>query len=143
VLEQLLEPDRAARLITFADRQSNALTLPDVLEAVIKATWGASDQSQSAMMRSLRRGAERVALDAMMMLGAHANATPDVRAVVLNRLTQLRTQLTSRRDSDAVTEAHIRQAERDLARYLENPTANAPKSSALPQPPGAPLGGPR
>ena len=35
VLEPLLEPDRASRLIGFADRQSGALTLPDVVQAML------------------------------------------------------------------------------------------------------------
>lgn len=32
------------------------------------------------------------------------------------------------------------QAREDIRRFLANPAANAPKSSALPQPPGAPIG---
>ena len=40
---------------------------------------------------------------------------------------------------DAVNEATLRQAERDLTRYLVNPTMAAPKGAALPQPAGAPL----
>ena len=38
--EQLLDAERApARLMAFADRQANALTLPELLETIIKATW--------------------------------------------------------------------------------------------------------
>ena len=39
VLADLLEPARAARLVAFADRQTDALTLPEVLQAVLRATW--------------------------------------------------------------------------------------------------------
>jgi hypothetical protein len=92
------------------------------------------------MLRSLRRVAQREALDAMMILGAHAQASPEVRAVTLEHLTRMRAWLASRHDTDAAAEAHVRQAERDLTKYLENPAAFAPKSPALPQPPGAPLG---
>ena len=35
VLEPLLAPDRAARLVAFADRQSGAPTLPDVVQAML------------------------------------------------------------------------------------------------------------
>jgi hypothetical protein len=73
---------------------------------------------------------ERVALDSLMVLGAHAQVTPEVRAVVLDRLARLRAELAARHDGDAVTEAHLRQAERDIAHYLENPAAFAPKSVA-------------
>jgi hypothetical protein len=141
VLEQLLEPARAARLVTFADRQPNGLTLPEVLSAVTRATWeGVLAGNESTMLKSLRRVAQREALDAMMILGAHAQASPEVRSVTLDHLTKVRAWLASRHDTDAAAEAHIRQAERDLTKYLENPAAFAPKSPALPQPPGAPLG---
>lgn len=152
VLEQLLEPDRAARLVAFADRQAGALTLPDVLNAIVESTWGGAREDRG-MTRSLGRVTERVAADAMMILGAHAQATPEVRAVVLDRLARLRADLGARHDADGVAEAHIRQVERDLTKYLENPSAFTPRSSWLswggrprsryPLPPGPPLGGPR
>ena len=139
VLEQLLEPQRSARLVSFADRQPNALTLPEVLRQVMAATWTAP-RDADAKARSLRRVTQRAALDAIMILGASPQATPEVRAVALNEVSRLKTTLTGMHDADAVTEAHFRQAQRDITKYLENPTAYAPKSFALPQPPGAPIG---
>jgi hypothetical protein len=139
VLEQLLDPERAARLVAFADRQQHALTLPDVLKAVLDATWNASIDATSAA-RSLRRVAQRAALEAMMILGASSQSTPEVRAVTLQTLTGLRDALKGGSIPDDMANAHYQQAKRDITRYLENPTAYAPRSSALPQPPGAPLG---
>lgn len=49
-------------------------------------------------------------------------------AAVLDRVDHLRTQIASRQGEDPVTEAHLRQAERDIARYMQNPSANAPKT---------------
>lgn len=151
VLEPLLDPERAARLIAFSDRQENPLSLPEALEAILKNTWEAPRDSERRD-RSLRRVAQRAALDAMMILGAHAKTTPEVRAVVMQQLVELKTALAARHDADRVAEAHLRQAERDIAAYLENPSAVAPKSvgpgwggsprSRHPLPPGAPLGGP-
>jgi hypothetical protein len=148
-IEQLLEPDRAARLIAFADRQTGALTLPALLDRIEQATWDAP-RDAAATDRSLRRVSQRVALDAMMALGGHPQVTPEVRAVVLDHLERLRGRLGSKHDEDPVTEAHYRQAERDIARYLQNPAANAPKTvlpawgarprSRYPLPPGPPLG---
>jgi hypothetical protein len=149
VLEPLLTPARAARLVAFADRQADALSLPDVIEAVLARTWRAAPDAD-AQHRSLRRVTERVALDSLMMLGAHADTSPDVRAYVLDQIATLGESLGSRRDStNPITDAHYRQAARDIARYLENPAANAPKSalvwgsrprSRYPLPPGPPLG---
>ena len=149
VLEQILQPDRAERLVAFADRQTNALTLPEVLTTIMQNTWDAP-RDQQAGDRSLRRVTDHVALDAMMLLGGHPRVTPEARAVVLDRLATLRAALAERHDPDPVTEAFYRQSERDIARYLQNPSANAPKSvmplwggrprSRYPLPPGPPLG---
>jgi hypothetical protein len=148
VIEQLLEPDRSARLIAFADRQQGALTLPDVINQVLQNTWGGARDAQP-VDRSLRRVTQRVALDSLMALGGNARTTPEVRAVVLDRLERFRTELAARHEEDPVGEAHIRQAERDIAHYLEDPSARAPKSvlpswggrprSRYPTPPGPPL----
>jgi hypothetical protein len=140
VVEQLLEPERAARLIAFADRQANALTLTEVLESVIKATWDAPDAATQPL-KSLQRVTRRQALDALMILGGAATATPEVRAVVLQRIAKLSDQIQGKADGgDAVAAAMNAQAREDIRRYLTNPTGNAPKTTALPQPPGAPIG---
>jgi len=95
------------------------------------------------MHRSLRRVAQREAADAMMILAAHRDATPEVRAITLDRIARLGETARTRgaAGTDPVVQAHYRQIARDVTRYLENPGEYAPKSSALPQPPGAPLGG--
>jgi hypothetical protein len=151
VLSDLFEPGRAARLIALADRDPATLSLPEVIRAVFDRTWGAP-RDADARHRSLRRVTQRVALDAMMILGAYRDATPEVRAVVLDRLAQLEADLlVGPDDEDAVTAAHQRQAARDIARYLEDPSAHAPESvspgwgsrprSRYPLHPGPPLGG--
>jgi hypothetical protein len=126
--------------VAFADRQPNALTLGEVLQAIVKQTWDTGGDATPAH-RTLRRVIQRGAVEAMMILGGDPEATPEVRMIVLDQLTRLRTQLFDRHDADRLAEAHIRQTERDITRYLENPTAHVPRRSAPPQPPGAPLGG--
>ncbi|MGE0043704.1 MAG: zinc-dependent metalloprotease [Vicinamibacterales bacterium] len=150
VLEPLLEPARAARLVAFADRQPGALSLPEVVDAVLAATWRAPADTDPKMA-SLRRVSRGVALDALMILGGHADTSPEVRAYVLDQVAKLGASLGGRTDQNPLTEAQYRQAERDIAHYLENPTANAPKTalpgwgsrprSRYPLPPGPPLGG--
>ena len=148
VLEPVLDPERAARLVAFADRNPQMPGLPEVIDAVMAHTWGAR-QDAEPRHRSLRRVTQRVALDAMMMLGGSPKTTPEVRSYVLDRLTQLGDDLGKRRDRDPLTQAHYHQAARDIARYLENPAANAPASASVPWgdrprsrfplPPGPPL----
>jgi hypothetical protein len=148
VLEALLTPARAARLVAFADRQPGQLSLPEVVDAVMTRTWRAAPDAD-ARQAALRRVTQRTALDSLMMLGGHADTTPEVRAYVLDQIARLGEALRTRKDGQSLTEAHYRQAERDIARYLSNPAANVPRSalswgerprSRYPLPPGPPLG---
>jgi len=134
VFDQLFEPEKTARLISFADRQPGALTLPEVIDAATKKVWGTPAQGGD---KSIQRQTQRAFLDALMTLGASPVATPDVRAVVMAALVSLRAKVAEMKDADAVTEAHLRQAERDLAKYIQNPVA--PKHSAAPPPIMAPI----
>ncbi|MGE3277100.1 MAG: zinc-dependent metalloprotease [Vicinamibacterales bacterium] len=150
VLEPLLEPARAARLVAFADRQPDQLSLPEVVDAILAHTWRAPADTDPKLA-TLRRVSQRVALDTLMILGGHEDTSPEVRAYVLDQIGKLADSLGDRTDPNPLIEAHYRQAERDIAHYLENPSANAPKTalpgwgsrprSRYPLPPGPPLGG--
>ena len=150
VVEEMLQPERAARLIAFADRQEGALSLPEVLDAVLAKSWLAP-RGAEPRLRSLQRVSERVVLDSLMILGAHDETTPEARAVAFETLERLGEDISERHDDDRVTEAHLRQAERDIARFVRDPDSVAPESavpawgrrprSRYPLPPGPPLGG--
>ena len=135
VFDQLFEPATAARLVGFADRQQNALTLPEVIDACAKKVFGAP--AQAGMQRSLQRQTQRVFLDAVMTLGASPQATPDVKAVVMASLAQVKTTVAGMKDTDPVNEASLRQMERDLTRYAQNPMA--PKKASATAPIMAPI----
>jgi hypothetical protein len=149
VIEPLFAPDRAARLVAFADRQPNQLSLPEVVDQVLTHTWRAAP-STDPKTQALRRVTERVALDAMMILGAHEDTSPEVRAFILDQIARLGESLASRKGDTPMAEAHYRQAARDVAQYLEDPAKHAPPSampawgarprSRYPLPPGPPLG---
>jgi hypothetical protein len=135
VFDQLFEADKANRLISFADRQTNALTLPEVIDACVKKVF--ETPAQTAVNRSLQRQTQRVFAEALMTLGATTAATPDVKAVVMSEVAMLRTKVAEMKSPDAVTEAHLRQLERDLTRYAQNPAT--PRHSAAPPPVMAPI----
>ena len=135
VFDQLFEPETAARLIGFADRQPNALTLPETIDACAKKVFGAP--APAGMLRSMQRQTQRVFLDAVMTLGASPTSTPDVKAVVMASVAAIRTQVAGLKDADPVNEASLRQMERDLTRYAQNPTM--PKKSSATPPIMAPI----
>jgi Met-zincin/Domain of unknown function (DUF5117) len=130
VFDQLFEPATAARLVGFADRQPDALTLPQVIDACAKKVFGTP--AQAGMQRSLQRQTQRVFLDAVMTLGASPQATPDVKAVVIASLAQVKATVAGMKDSDPVNEASLQQMERDLTRYAQNPTTPKKASAAAP-----------
>ncbi len=135
VFDQLFEPETAARLIGFADRQPNALTLPETIDTCAKKVFG--QPASTGMLRSLQRQTQRVFLDAVMTLGASPTATPDVKAVVMASVATIKTQVAGLKDADPVNEASLRQMERDLTRYAQNPTM--PKKSSATPPIMAPI----
>ena len=130
VFDQLFEPETAARLIGFADRQQNALSLPEVIDACAKKVF--ETPAQPGIERSLQRQTQRVFLDAVMTLGASPQSTPDVKAVVMASLEKVRKTVANLKDSDPVNEASLRQMERDLTKYAQNPTAPKKSSAAAP-----------
>ncbi len=148
VIEPLLEPARAARLLAFADRDSSTLGLPEVIDTLLDTTWNAP-RDADLRRASLRRVSMGVTLDALMLLGASEEASPEVRAYVLDQLAQLGERTATRRDDDPLTQAFLRQSARDISRYLEDPSAHAPDAagvawgarprSRFPLPPGPPL----
>ncbi|MDX5393641.1 MAG: zinc-dependent metalloprotease, partial [Caulobacteraceae bacterium] len=150
ILEPLFDKQKAARLVALGARQPDALTFPEMVQAVLTATWNAAGDP-TPQARALRRAAQAAALDSMMILGAQADASPEARAYVLDELAKLSASLKTRRESDPLSLAFQRQSARDIDRYLEDPAAQAPKSampawgatprSRFPMPPGPPLGG--
>lgn len=148
VLEPLFDGERATRMIALAARHPDTLTFPQMVDTVMAHTW-TDPESGDAGTRALQRVTQDVTLNAMMMLGADKNAAPEARDYVLDRLNQLADNLKGRQSSDPLTASFYRQSARNIAHYLANPAANAPKAlapawgasprSRFPVPPGPPL----
>lgn len=149
VLEPLMDGARASRMVALAARKADTLTFPQMIDTAIARTWEAPRDADPGA-RALRRVVQGVALDTLKMLGADEKAAPEARAYVLERLAQLGAELKARGDADPLTQAFFRQNGRDIATYLEDPKAHAPKAvapewgkgprSRFPMPPGPPLG---
>jgi hypothetical protein len=148
VLEPLFNGARASRMVALAARQPDMLTFPQMVDTVLTSTWKAGGES-APQEKALRRVVQSVALESMMALGAQEDTAPEARAYVLDQLGKLGDDLKTRADADPLTAAFYRQSARDIARYINNPKANAPKAimpswgrgprSRFPQPPGPPL----
>jgi hypothetical protein len=148
VIEPLLAPDRASRLVALQARGTTGVTLPGVVNQLIANTWGVQPPA-SPMQAALLRVTQKLVLDGLMILGASATTAPEARALALTTLRGLQGQLAGSTATEPLLRAFQQQTAADIAAYLADPAARAPKSisppwgqaprSRYPQPPGPPL----
>ena len=150
VVDGILERERAARLVQFAARGGEALSLGETIDSLAAHTWrgeiGAAGSSRRLGPGSgehdaaLRRTAARAVADRLLLLAADRDAAPEVRALVDYKLAALRdrARLLSRTGSDAAR-AHWSAIAADFTRWLERQELPQP-SPALRAPPGDPFG---
>ena len=138
VVDMILQRERAARLVQFATRAGQQLTLPVVIDSLVAATWRgpATSMKQAAILRV----AQRAVTDRLILLAADSTASPDVRAIVDLKLAGLMTEARNRSMGGAFeTRAHWSAIARDIDRWLNDGQLPA-MTPALPAPPGDPFG---
>jgi hypothetical protein len=136
VVDALLHPQRAARLVTLHARSPQNLSLDGVLMALVDATWGTPEpgRSPNPTDAALRRAAQRAVLDGMLDLAGARNATAEVRSITefhLNRLAQRLAPAGSTEER-----SHRATARRDIERYFrgEDDPAARPRPNTIPLP---------
>ncbi|MBX9929361.1 MAG: zinc-dependent metalloprotease [Gemmatimonadaceae bacterium] len=139
IVNGILQPQRAARLVAFGPRLTNPLTLGETIDALIDATWKATVPT-SAKEAALLRVTQRAVADGMMTLAADKNAAPEVRALVDFKLRELGALAGTAGASGALdARAHAWAVAGDIERWLTRKELPTP-SSALRAPPGDPFG---
>jgi hypothetical protein len=116
IVAELLHPTRAARLVALHALEPASPQLDEVIGRTVDATWGMpvpGDPTRAA----LRRVSSRVVLDHLLSLATNSSATPEVRAAAGLHLERLAARLSSTAAADAVEQAHVRAALRDLDRW--------------------------
>lgn len=148
VVDLVLQRDRAARLVSFAHRAPDALTLGEVVDSLVAATWRRAPAESSRDGRKLaavRRTAARAVADRLMLLAADTLAAPEVRALADLRIAEL--QRTANANAAAATgmraerdaeRAHWQSIARDFEHWLTERTL-PPLTTALVAPPGDPF----
>jgi len=143
VVEPLLAPDRAARMVGLQARGIDGVTLPELIDALMAASWNAKSGDPA-----LLRVVQKTVLDGLMILGASATTAPEARALALQTLGDLAKTLPAK-PGDTLGAAFNKQTAADIAAYLADPSGKAPKSVSVPWgkgprsrnplPPGPPL----
>lgn len=135
VVQGLLRPERAARLVDFHRRDAKLPGFEDVLDALVKVSFvqGKEDNRHA----ELRRVVQWVVVRRMIGLSSDPAATSGVRARVDGALHDLLGRL------KAGTTSHARFLAGEIERYLQRPEGSVAQLPAPPPPPpGQPIGSP-
>lgn len=119
IVDGLLHPQRAARLVALRARDSQNPSLGEVITALIDATWGAGTTARAEGDGTLRWVSQRAALDGLLDLASSTEATAIVRATAEQHLEQLRVRLTRAAGGAAEGQAHRASARRDIEAYFD------------------------
>jgi hypothetical protein len=140
ILDAILQRDRLARLVQFAAHDEATLSLWELLETSERSLFPAALLA-NARDRALQRVTQRAYVDRLITVAADKDASPDVRALLDQRLRTLASQLNSRIASVNRPEerANLNALVADVRRWLDRGEV-PPSSPALRAPPGDPFG---
>jgi hypothetical protein len=137
VVRGLLTPQRAARLVAFADRDSKLPTLTEVIGRIVDRTWGAPAPANHA---ALQRAVQRVVVDELIRLASEGDATTESRAGAEWGMRRIQRLALSQRQASTEVQAHRALVAGDIDRFLGRRDAATPRVTAPPAPPGTPIG---
>jgi hypothetical protein len=142
IVDGILQRERAARLVTFANRGPNMLTLGETIDSLVARTWGQPDRGYSPKFVALFRVTQRAVADRLLTLAADADAAPEVRAMAEYQIGRLRPVAVRRSaGGDTMNRAHWASIAGDFARWMDRRELPKP-TPALAAPPGDPFGEP-
>jgi hypothetical protein len=139
IVDGVLHPERAARLVAFHARDAANPSLDEVVGALVGATWGppgAAPSRDAGGDAVLRRVAQRAVLDGLLDLAGSPAAAAEVRAVTEHHLHLLRERLGRSPGGTAEERGHRAAARRDLDRYFDgrDDPARRPRPAPIPLP---------
>jgi hypothetical protein len=137
IVENLLAPQRVARLVAFNARRNDSPSPEDVIQRIIERTWGALGDGQDA---PLRRVVQRVVVDELIDLAANEDATVEVRAAAEWGLHRISDAIRTRMALLPAEEAHQTLVREDIRRFMNRSFDSTRRSEPLRAPPGTPIG---
>jgi hypothetical protein len=128
----ILNADRANRLVEYSARTGN-LSLEEVLDELINSSW--KQNSPNGYMGAVHRTVKHVVLKNMFELAASNSASPVTKAIVHDKLTDLKVQLSLQMNDDPDSKYGVHLIDQFFANPSEFETEDAPAP-----PPGSPIG---
>lgn len=139
IVDMVLQPERAGRLVAFAIRGPNMLTLGETIDSLVARTWNASIPS-SGKLAALQRVTQRAVADRLLLLAADTTAAAEVRAIAELKIKDLQPQAMRRAASGSFeARAHWYAIAGDFQRWIDRRELPEP-TRALEAPPGDPFG---
>ncbi|MEX2526964.1 MAG: zinc-dependent metalloprotease [Gemmatimonadota bacterium] len=117
VVDNLLHRERAHRVVSLHHRDPGQLSLDEVLDGLVNATWEAS-ASRTGSQGDYRRAVERAVLDGLFTLASDEEATAEVRDAAERQLADLGAWIQSFPGDGQQDENHRGRAGREIQRYL-------------------------
>ena len=133
-LEGLLEPSRAARMITFNARDKVNPHFREIVAALVTQTWK-TPKSTNRYHAEIQRTLQSLTVTHLMHLSANENAQTQVRAEATSGLRQINGIITNKK-----TDAFEMQIGEDIKRFFERPVMPRKQTQTLPDPPSDPIG---
>lgn len=134
----LLEPNRAARMITFNSRDKNYPHFREIVDALIDSTWRIS-YSKNDYHAEIQRTLQELTIRNLMNLAEDENAQTQVRGVATEGLHKIAEELKSRLSRGMGNEFNRPMLE-NIERFLTRPAMPRKQTDRLPTPPGDPIG---
>ena len=139
-ISNIFRSSRAARMIEYHARDKKYPGFGEVINQVINSTWKVIHNS--SYYSEIQRRVDQVVLTNLIGLAANKNASPQVRALSLLKLDDLKKWLKEKITtiSDENQKAHFLFGEKMIEKFQKNPESFIPPAP-LAIPPGAPIGG--
>jgi len=137
-LAVLLNPERAARLISNRVLDPAAPSLAEVIETILASTWK-TDPPAEPYLSEIHRVVGDSVLYNLMKLASDADTAPEARAMAALKLDQLKLYALAKATKDEAQLAHLRFAAAQIERYQADPSKFVFPADMV-APPGAPIG---
>jgi len=135
----LFEPARASRLVEYHARDPKSPGLDEVIDQALQTTW--ESPRQSGVVEQTQFTVETIVLKNLMQLCVSKEASPQARAIALNKVSDLESWLSDRLEGDVSSDldAHWSASLDDIERFWKNPEKFV-IAPPLTTPPGQPIG---
>ncbi len=133
VVDNLLHPERVARVAAFHAQDPAQLSPDELLGRLVEGTWGAA-ATREGPEGEYRRAAERAVLDGIFSLALDDRATSASRDAAERRLALLGESLRAARGTGAADQAHRARAAREIDLYLTRGVVPELRTGVFPMP---------